>query len=66
MKGKFLEWFNSNPKDHSPFLTKGQYDKIIKYLKADDKFSKHFHGGYEEELQVTVISWWASLFWGHL
>ena len=32
-----MEWLNSNPKYNSPLLTKGQYDEIIKYLKADDK-----------------------------
>ena len=37
MKEKFVEWLNSNPKDNSPLLIKGQYDEIIKYLKADDK-----------------------------
>ena len=37
MKEKFMEWLNSNLKDNSPLLTKGQYDEIIKYLKADDK-----------------------------
>ena len=35
-KEKFIEWLNSNLKDNSPLLTKGQYDEIIKYLKADD------------------------------
>ena len=35
MKEKFMEWLNSNLKDNSPLLTKGQYDEIIKYLKAD-------------------------------
>ena len=37
MKEKFMEWLNSNLKDNSPLLTKGQYDEIIKYLKADGK-----------------------------
>ena len=37
MKEKFMEWLNSNLKDNSPLLTKGQYDEIIKYLKAYDK-----------------------------
>ena len=54
MKEKFVEWLNSNPKDNSPLLTKGQYDEIIKYLKADDKSA--FHGRYKEELQVAIIS----------
>ena len=37
MKEKFMKQLNSNLKDNSPLLTKGQYDEIIKYLKADDK-----------------------------
>ena len=37
MKEKFMEWLNSNLKDNSPLLTKGQYDEVIKYLKTDDK-----------------------------
>ena len=37
MNEKFMEWLNSKLKDNSPLLTKGQYDQIIKYLKADDK-----------------------------
>ena len=37
MKEKFMEWLNSNLKDNSPLLTKGQYDETIKYLKADGK-----------------------------
>ena len=32
-----MEWLHSNLKDNSPLLTKGQYNEIIKYLKADDK-----------------------------
>ena len=36
-KKKFMEWLHSNLKDNSPLLTKGQYNEIIKYLKADDK-----------------------------
>ena len=32
-----MEWLNSNLKDNSPLLTKGQYNEIIKYLKADGK-----------------------------
>ena len=32
-----MEWLNSNMKDNSPLLTKGQYNEIIKYLKADGK-----------------------------
>ena len=32
-----MEWLNSNLKDNSSLLTKGQYDEIIKYLKPDDK-----------------------------
>ena len=37
MKEKFMEQLNSNLKDNSPLLTRGQYDEIIKYLKADGK-----------------------------
>ena len=37
MKEKFMKWLNLNLKDNSPLLTKGQYDEIMKYLKADDK-----------------------------
>ena len=37
MKEKFMEWLNSNLRDNSLLLTKGEYDEIIKYLKADDK-----------------------------
>ena len=47
MKEKFMKWLNLNLKDNSPLLTKGQYDEIMKYLKAEE---------YKEELQVTVIS----------
>ena len=54
MKEKFMEWLSSNLKDNSPLLTKGQYDGIIKYLKADDKSA--FPRRIEEEQQVTVIS----------
>ena len=37
MKEKFMEWLNSNLRDNSLLLTKGEYDEIIKYLKADGK-----------------------------
>ena len=37
MKEKFMEWLNSNLKDNSPLLTKGQYNEIIKYLKVNGK-----------------------------
>ena len=45
MKEKFMEWLNSNLKDNSSLLTKGQYDETIKYLKADDKsaFPQELH-----------------------
>ena len=50
MKEKFKEWLNSNLKDNSPLLTKGQYDDIIKYLKADDK------SAYPRRIQRRVAS----------
>ena len=50
MKEKFKEWLNSNLKDNSPLLTKGQYDEIIKYLKADDK------SAYPRRIQRRVAS----------
>ena len=39
MKEKFMEWLNSNLRDNSWLLTKGQHE-IIKYLKAVDNFGK--------------------------
>ena len=33
-----MEWQSSNLKDNSQLLSKGQYDEIINYLKADNKF----------------------------
>ena len=50
MKEKFKEWLNSNLKDNSPLLTKGQYDEIIKYLEADDK------SAYPRRIQRRVAS----------